>query len=286
MATFIPLEIHICFKSLDTLFFGAMNVKLEHFFKTVEELKRLMDRINSQTDEVERKQGVILSTQHKDKNTSRELEKINSEIKKNSSLVQANLKSMQSDISTDENCHNISVLQRIYKNQQSHLTRCFVEVMRRYYKMQTDFRDKCKAQIQRQLEIVDKVTTDEELEELLNCNSLSIFISDMKSDSRLSTQALSEIESRHFDIMSLESSIRELHEVFTDIALLVEIQGELMNNIEKNVMGAADYVDNSKIETEKAIEYKKSSFKLIPPGLLRSFRKHSKTTSGQSTTKL
>uniref|UniRef100_A0A8C6V9K5 t-SNARE coiled-coil homology domain-containing protein n=1 Tax=Neogobius melanostomus TaxID=47308 RepID=A0A8C6V9K5_9GOBI len=45
--------------------------------------------------------------------------------------------------------------------------------------------------------------------------------------------------------------------MFTDIALLVEIQGELMNNIEKNVMGATDYVSNSKTETEKAIAYKK-----------------------------
>lgn len=261
-----------------------MNVKIEHFFKTVEDVKGLIDSITSQTEEVERKQGVVLSTQNKDKKISSELEKLNSDIKKDSSLVQAKLKSMQSDIPTDDNCQSVSVLQRIYKNQHSHLTRCFVEVMRRYYQAQTDFRDKCKAQIQRQLEIVDKVTTDEELDEMLNCDSLTIFISDMKCDSRLSSQALNEIESRHFDILSLESSIREMHEVFTDMALLVEIQGELMNNIEKNVTSAAGYVDNSKVETDKAVEYKKSSFKLIPPGLMRSFRKRSKTD--QSTTKL
>lgn len=249
-------------------------------------MKGLIDRITSQTEEVEKKQGNILSTQNPGKKISRELEKLNSEIKMNSNLVQVKLKAMQSDIGTDESCHGVSVLQRIYKNQHSHLTRCFVEVMRSYYKAQTNFRDKCKAQIQRQLEIVDKVTTDEELEDMLNCDSLAIFISGMKCDSQLSSQALNEIESRHFDIMSLESSIRELHEIFTDIALLVEIQGELMNNIEKNVMGAADYVGNSKIETDKAIEYKKSSFKLIPPSLMRSFRKHSRSASDPSSIKL
>lgn len=46
----------------------------------------------------------------------------------------------------------------------------------------------------------------------------------MKSDSRLSSQALNEIEDRHIDIMSLESSIREMHEIFTDTALLLETQ--------------------------------------------------------------
>jgi len=46
----------------------------------------------------------------------------------------------------------------------------------------------------------------------------------MVSDSKMTRQALSEIESRHHDIMGLESSIRELKEMFTDIALLVENQ--------------------------------------------------------------
>ncbi|TMS13061.1 Syntaxin-3 [Larimichthys crocea] len=51
--------------------------------------------------------------------------------------------------------------------------------MRGYHKAQISFREKCKAQIQRQLEIVDKVTTDEELEEMLHRDNLAIFISDV-----------------------------------------------------------------------------------------------------------
>lgn len=249
-------------------------------------MRGLIDTVTRQTEEVERRQCIIVSTHHREDKISKELEKLNSEIKMNSSLVQEKLKAMQSDIPRGESCHGVSVLQRIYRNQHSHLTRCFVEVMRSYYKAQTDFRDKCKAQIQRQLQIVDKVTTDEELEGMLNCDRLAIFISGIKCESQLSTQALNDIESRHFDIMNLESSIRELHEIFTDMALLVEIQGELMNNIEKNVMDAANYVDNSKVETDKAIEYKKSSFKLIPPSLMKPFRKHSRSASDPTSIKL
>ncbi|CAL1569871.1 unnamed protein product [Knipowitschia caucasica] len=260
-----------------------MNAKIEHFFKTVEDVKTLIDTITCQIEEVERGQNVILCSQKNDTKNTCGLEKLNKDIKMHSSQVQGMLKAMQIDAPKDKNCQSVSVLQRIYKNQHAHLTRSFVEVMRRYYSTQTDFRQKCKSHIQRQLQIVDKVTTDEELEEMLNCDSLSIFISDMKCGSNLSIQALDEIQSRHFDIMSLESSIRELHEIFTDIALLVEVQGELMNNIEKNVMAAADYTERSKTETEKAVEYKKSTFKLVPPALLRSFRKQSKKSSDQST---
>ncbi|XP_072311357.1 syntaxin-2-like [Eucyclogobius newberryi] len=261
-----------------------MNAKIEHFFKTVEDVKGFIDTITAQTEQVERRQNVIMCSQNHDKKNTQELEKLNKDIKKHSTLVQVKLKAMQKDTPTDENCQSLSVFQRIYKNQHSHLTRCFVEVMRRYYRAQTNFRERCKAHIQRQLEIVDKVTTDEALEEMLNCDSLSIFISDVKCDSQLSSEALNEIEFRHVHILSLESSIRELHELFTDIALLVENQGELVNNIEKNVMSAADYIDHSKKVTDKAIEYKKSTFKLVPPVFLRSFRKHSKTASDKSTT--
>lgn len=43
-------------------------------------------------------------------------------------------------------------------------------------------------------------------------------------DSQISKQALSEIEGRHKDIVRLESSIKELHDMFMDIAMLVENQ--------------------------------------------------------------
>lgn len=154
--------------------------------------------------------------------------------------------------------------------QLSHLTRWFAEVMRGHHAAQMCFREKCKAHIQRQLEIgesspvvdhtcsaeptltslslsVDKVTTDEELEEMLHRDKLSIFISDVSvmsvvppadlwlscdavvlsqvdSDTRLSSQALSEIQSRHQDIVCLEASIKELHDIFTDTAVLLESQ--------------------------------------------------------------
>lgn len=97
-----------------------------------------------------------------------------------------------------------------------------------------------------------RTTTDEELEEMLESGKPSVFISDVSargrglpalprrppaglmsallcfskiiSDSQITRQALNEIESRHKDIMKLETSIRELHEMFVDMAMFVETQ--------------------------------------------------------------
>ncbi|XP_037835449.1 syntaxin-2-like isoform X2 [Kryptolebias marmoratus] len=201
-------------------------------------------------------------------------------------MVRAKLKSMQKNLPADENSASPSVIHRIQKNQHSHLTRLFAEVMRGHHKAQVSFREKCKAKIQRQLEIVDKMPTDEELEEMLQRDNLAIFISDINSDTHISSQALTEIESRHQDIVSLECSINEMHEIFVDTAMLLEIQGELINNIEKNVTSAAEYVVKSKEETNKAVSYKKNPYKIVSlPNFFKPFKRQSslKTTSNETT---
>lgn len=43
-------------------------------------------------------------------------------------------------------------------------------------------------------------------------------------DTQAAKQSLADIEARHEDIMKLENSIRELHDMFVDMALLVESQ--------------------------------------------------------------
>lgn len=60
---------------------------------------------------------------------------------------------------------------------------------------------------------------------VMSCWWLTIDLSSAQIvDSGISKQALSEIESRHKDIVRLESSIKELHDMFVDIAMLVESQ--------------------------------------------------------------
>merc|ERR1712183_556123 len=78
-------------------------------------------------------------------------------------------------------------------------------------------------------------------------------------DSQQSKQALNDIEARHNDIMKLETSIRELHNMFMDMAMMVEQQGEMINQIEYNVANAGDYVEQAKEETKKAVHYQSSA---------------------------
>ncbi|XP_063820716.1 syntaxin-2 isoform X1 [Pseudophryne corroboree] len=232
---------------------------MDDFFHQVEEIRNFIAKISENVEEVKKKHSTILSAPNPEEKTKDELESLNKEIKNIANKVRTKLKSIEQTVDQDENANRSSVNLRIRKTQHTVLSRKFGEVMIEYNETQIQFRERSKGRIQRQLEITGKTTTDDELEEMLESGNPSIFTSDIISDSQITRQALNEIESRHKDIMKLESSIRELHDMFMDIAMLVETQGEMINNIEKNVENAADYIEHAKEETKKAVKYQSKS---------------------------
>uniref|UniRef100_A0A9L0SER1 Syntaxin 2 n=1 Tax=Equus caballus TaxID=9796 RepID=A0A9L0SER1_HORSE len=236
---------------------------MDDFFHQVEEIRTSIAKIAQYVEDVKKNHSIILSAPNPEGKIKEELEDLNKEIKKTANKIRAKLKSIEQSFDQDEGGHRTSVDLRIRRTQHSVLSRKFVEVMTEYNEAQTLFRERSKGRIQRQLEITGKTTTDDELEEMLESGNPSIFTSDIISDSQITRQALNEIESRHKDIMKLETSIRELHEMFMDMAMFVETQGEMINNIEKNVMNAADYVEHAKEETKKAIKYHSKARRLL-----------------------
>ncbi|RWS28345.1 FYVE finger-containing phosphoinositide kinase: fyv1-like protein [Leptotrombidium deliense] len=75
------------------------------------------------------------------------------------------------------------------------------------------------------------------------------------TDTQQAKQTLADIEARHADIIKLESSIRELHDMFMDMAMLVESQGEMIDRIEYHVEHAREFIETAKQDTKKAREY-------------------------------
>merc|ERR1712127_1162996 len=65
------------------------------------------------------------------------------------------------------------------------------------------------------------------------------------------------VAGKYQDVLALEQSVAELHQMFLDFALLTEQQGELIDQIEYNVKSAADYVEDANVQVYTAIEYQK-----------------------------
>ncbi|XP_010492556.1 PREDICTED: syntaxin-125-like [Camelina sativa] len=72
---------------------------------------------------------------------------------------------------------------------------------------------------------------------------------------------ISEIQERHDAVKEIEKNLLELHQVFMDMAALVEAQGQQLNNIESHVAKASSFVRRGTDQLQDAREYQKSSRK-------------------------
>lgn len=228
---------------------------MEAFFSEVNEIRENIDKIQANVEEVKKKHSAILSAPQTDEKVKQELEDLMADIKKTANKVRSKLKVIEQNIEHEEQTNKSSADLRIRKTQHSTLSRKFVEVMTEYNRTQTDYRERCKGRIQRQLEITGRTTTNEELEEMLEQGNPAVFTQGIIMETQQARQTLADIEARHADIMKLENSIRELHDMFMDMAMLVENQGEMIDRIEYNVEHAVDYVQTATQDTKKALKY-------------------------------
>ncbi|XP_003398667.1 syntaxin-1A isoform X2 [Bombus vosnesenskii] len=234
---------------------GGPDDFMTEFFAEVEEIREMIDRIQTNVEDVKKKHSAILSAPQTDEKVKMELEDLMSDIKKTANKVRAKLKVIEQNIEQEEHTNKSSADLRIRKTQHSTLSRKFVEVMTEYNRTQTDYRERCKGRIQRQLEITGRTTTNEELEEMLEQGNPAVFTQGIIMETQQAKQTLADIEARHADIIKLENSIRELHDMFMDMAMLVESQGEMIDRIEYHVEHAVDYVQTATQDTKKALKY-------------------------------
>uniref|UniRef100_A0A8C4ZYA9 Syntaxin 11a n=1 Tax=Gadus morhua TaxID=8049 RepID=A0A8C4ZYA9_GADMO len=81
-------------------------------------------------------------------------------------------------------------------------------------------------------------------------------LTDGRTGARL---ALTEIEQRHRELVELEGRIGEVRELFFQMALLVEEQGFMLDNIQANVSATQDYVTKANEQIRLAVKYKKDN---------------------------
>uniref|UniRef100_A0A8C5CFC9 Syntaxin-3-like n=1 Tax=Gadus morhua TaxID=8049 RepID=A0A8C5CFC9_GADMO len=232
---------------------------MDDFFAQIEDIRGSIDKIDTSVADIKKLYSTILSAPTSEKKTQDDLEALTNEIKKSANNARNKLKTIEKQLETNTD-ERASADLRIRKSQHAILAKKFVEVMTKYNEAQMDFRDKSKGRIARQLEITGKATTDEELEEMLEGGNAAVFSAGI-TESKINQQALNEIEARHKDIMRLESSIKELHDMFVDIAMLVENQGGMIDRIESNMDQSVGFVERAVADTKKAAKFQQEARK-------------------------
>ncbi|CAF3865179.1 unnamed protein product [Rotaria sp. Silwood2] len=233
---------------------------MSDFFAHVDSLRTNIDKISELVDEVKRLHSTILAAPQADDRTKEELEEKMADIKKLANDVRLRLKTMETEIEQEgnENAWRTADM-RIRKTQHATLSRKFIDVMNSYRNAEIEYRERCKARIQRQLEITGRSVTDGEVEEMLESGNPAVFTQGIMVETAQAKQSLADIEARHGDIIKLEKSIKELHDMFIDMAALVQTQGEMIDRIEFNVVQSENFVKAASTDTKKAVKFQSAA---------------------------
>ncbi|XP_067128029.1 syntaxin-like [Centruroides vittatus] len=235
---------------------------MKKFFQDVSEIEDYLNEIKRNIKAVERNHNnIIFSDPEKEKKIKAELDELMDSIRRLSNKTRAKLKLMEQDIE-DEKSNTVTTEFRIRQAQLNALTRQLVDIMSDFNQIQIEYKKKCEDRIKKQLKITGQEITDEQLQDMLEQENPAIFIKDIVMETKKAQETLDDINARHADIMKLERNIKELHEMFMDMAMIIENQGEIIDRIEFNVQNTVEYTEKAKNEIVQALELQKKSRKL------------------------
>ncbi|XP_047429805.1 syntaxin-11-like [Mugil cephalus] len=230
---------------LDEVFSQSQDIhkEIQHIRLEVKRLREQNSRILSGT--------TTMSTIKRDSNV------IGADIKSRAERVLGSLRDMDGTAhKLEERRGSNSAITRIARTQYACLSNGFRDVMFDYNDAEMSHRENCKAQIQRQMEIVGREVTGDEVEEMIETGQWNIFNDNVVIEGRTAQSALFQIEKRHQELVDLENRIKGIHDIFLDIAMLVEEQGSMLNTVQTNVQKTDEALQHALIRLGKAKRHK------------------------------
>uniref|UniRef100_UPI0037E6FAD8 syntaxin-11-like n=1 Tax=Semicossyphus pulcher TaxID=241346 RepID=UPI0037E6FAD8 len=155
-----------------------------------------------------------------------------------------------------------SAVSRIARVQHDTLTRAFHAAMSDYNKAEEMQRSTCRGRIQRQASILGSEITDEQLDGIVDKGGegwAELSQSLQSPGACTSRMALCDIKGRHKELVELEIRMKDVHDLFLQMAMLVEEQGSMINNIESNVCTTEEYTEKINVHIKKALQYKRKN---------------------------
>jgi t-SNARE complex subunit (syntaxin) len=248
---------------------------MQEFFGDVEIVKSNIIVIKEATRKIsEISQNVQQATTgDREHEFSQELEPLVKSTNKKATVAKQLLQRLREDterLKTSSTATKNSPEIRIRENLANTLTRKFVDVMKEYQNVQTKYKTDIKKKVKRQVQIVKPNATSEEIDavfksgggsgDVLKSTILTVsflFLLFLKFSIYLFflhfvfqgeaadsiRNAYMNVADKYQDVLTLEASVAELHQMFLDFALLTEKQGELLDQIEHQVKEASDYID-------------------------------------------
>jgi t-SNARE complex subunit (syntaxin) len=132
--------------------------------------------------------------------------------------------------------------------------------MKLYQSEQQKLKTNIKKKMKRQIQLVNHEVTDDQVEDMMKSGGqageyLKTTILQGSAPSSVVQNSVKNVSDKYREVMALESSVSQLHDMFVDFAQLVEQQGELLDQIDYQVKQAGDFLDEANVDMQQAVNY-------------------------------
>jgi syntaxin 1B/2/3 len=164
-------------------------------------------------------------------------------------------KSINDQAQTNTDTNNNEEIAKIRRNQCTQLSKRLSNIIADYQKTNESYKTMKKNRAARLIKIsYGESITDEKAQEMAQ-----EVIEGKREIFQQSKNKLAEIMENREDILRIERSMRELNQMFNDLSILVNEQGEVIIQVHDNVIDANKKVEKGREELGKAKEYQKKS---------------------------
>ena len=146
----------------------------------------------------------------------------------------------------------IQIRQNLYA---AHVRR-FQQVITQTNTAASSFKSVVHTTMKRQVILIDPTLSDAQVDEIVESGNAGTIVRDALISDQL-TSAIQIIEERHLEIRNIEQQVRNILDLFSDLALIVDQQQEILNVIDTHVQRTQRYVKRAEEDLNMTVIYKR-----------------------------
>ncbi|EYU38725.1 hypothetical protein MIMGU_mgv1a010631mg [Erythranthe guttata] len=245
------------------------DLGLENFFKQVEEIEKQYEKLNTLQRKLQdaHEESKAVTKAAAMKAIKKRMEKDVDEVGKVARSIKSKLEELDRENLANRQkpgCGKGSGVDRTRTSTTVSFKKKFKDRMSEFQTLRENIHQEYREVVERRVFTVTGTRASEEtIDNLIETgDSEQIFQTAIREQGRGQVMdTLAEIQERHDAVRDLEKKLLDLQQIFLDMAVLVDAQGDMLDNIESQVSSAVDHVQSGNTALQKAKSLQRNSRK-------------------------
>ncbi|KAK9715907.1 hypothetical protein RND81_06G198000 [Saponaria officinalis] len=242
---------------------------LQSFSKKVQEIEKQYEKINNNLRKLQdaHEESKAVTKASVMKSIKQRMEKDVDEVQKIARVIKSKIEDLDKDNLSSlqkPGCGKGTAIERTRTTQTVQLKKKLRDKMAEFQTLRENVHQEYREVVERRVYTVTGQRADEEtIDQLIETgNSEQIFQRAIQEQGRGQVMdTLAEIQERHDAVRDVERKLLELQQIFLDMAVLIDAQGDVLDNIESQVQNAVDHVTTGNTALQRAKSLQKNSRK-------------------------